>query len=320
VQFHELAAYFARTRERPIREGMRMVGVELVAAKNGEHEMPSKEDPKKGLLTHPQFLNGHTPGKDLGDLPRRQSLAKDIVDKNNYWFAGAYVNRLWGVLMGQSFYEPVDDMGPQKTAVFPSVLTRLTGSFRGSNYNMKALFREIMNSETYQRQIRLSEDEDHLHFAAAYPTRLPGDTVWQSLTSVLGTMGPPAGAPNRPAFRGPQGLEGLVKFEFNFDPSLRAEDVEGSIPQALLLMNNPTINQKIKAQGTNLLGRILSSFPSDEDALRALYLRTLARKPTDRELERCKRHITETGTGKRSEAFEDILWALLNSTEFQSKR
>lgn len=321
VQFHELAAYFARTRERPIRDGQRIVGTELVSARSGEHEMPGKDDPKKSELTHPRFLNGHAPARDLSDLPRRQVLAREITDKGNYWFAGAYVNRIWGVLMGQSFYEPVDDMGPQKSAVFPSVLTRLTGSFRGSDYNMKTLFRDIMNSETYQRQIRQDEAADHLHFAAAYPTRLSGEALWQSLVGVLGNMGgPPAGGAGGPAgfLRGPQGLEGLFKSEFNFDPSLRPEDVEGSIPQALLMMNSPAIQQKIKAQGTSLLGRILTAFPSDDDALRAVYLRTLARKPTDRELERCRRHIAEVG--KRADAFEDILWALLNSTEFQTKR
>lgn len=319
VQFHELAAYYARTRERPIRDGQRIVGTELVSAPRGEHEMPGKDDPKKSELTHPRFLNGHSPAKDLGDSARRLALAKEITDKGNYWFAGAYVNRIWGVLMGQSFYEPVDDMGPQKTAVFPSVLTRLTGSFRGSDYDMKALFREIMNSETYQRQIRQDDAADHLHFAAAYPTRLSGEAMWQSLTGVLGNMGGAGGGrPGPGMFRGPQGLEGLFKLEFNFDPSLRPEDVEGSIPQALLMMNNPAIQQKIRAQGSNLLGRILTSFPSNDDALRALYLKTLARKPTDRELERCRRHIAEGGS--REEAFEDILWVLLNSTEFQTKR
>src|SRR5260370_39114207 len=102
-------------------------GVELVSAPQGEHEMPSREDPKKGFLTHPQFLNGHSPGKSLGDKERRASLAEDIVSKSNYWFAGAYVNRIWGELMGQSFYSPVDDMGPKKEAGFKNVLTRLTG-------------------------------------------------------------------------------------------------------------------------------------------------------------------------------------------------
>lgn len=324
VQFHELAAYFARVRERPIFENMRIAGVQLVSVRFGEHDMPSKEDPKKSTAIGPRFLNGDAPtGNDLGDQKRREALAKSITDKNNYWFAGAYVNRIWGVLMGQSFYEPVDDMGPQKPAVFPSVLTRLTGSFRGSDYNVKTLFRDIMNSQTYQRQIRLSDPDEHLHFAAAYPTRLPADALWQSLLNVLGDLGGPRfGGFFRPGggpgMMGRGGLEGMFKQEFSFDPSLRADEVENSIPQALLLMNNPEINRKIQATGTNVLARILSEQSSDAEALRTLYLRTLARNPTERELEKCRKYITSTGN--RAEAFEDILWALLNSTEFQTKR
>ncbi len=318
VQFHELAAYFARLRERPIKGVGVQGGVELVSAPQGEHEMPSKEDPKKGFLTHPQFLNGHSPGKSLGDKERRASLAEDIVSKSNYWFAGAYVNRIWGELMGQSFYSPVDDMGPKKEAVFKNVLTRLTGSFRAGNYDIKGLFRDIMNSQTYQRQIRLGESTDqHLHFAAAYPTRLRSDVLWDSLVSVLGRLGPRLPDSQRPRpFR--PGLEGLFKSEFEFDPSLKPDDVEGSITQVLLLMNNQDINQRIKAEKTNLLARILKAYPSDDEALKMVYLRTLARKPTDREMDRCRQYLQKTG--HRAEAFEDILWALLNSTEFQTKR
>jgi hypothetical protein len=317
VQFHELAGYFARLRERPVK-GAGFQGVELVSAPQGEHEMPSKEDPKKGLLTHPQFLNGHSPGKNLGDKERRKSLADDIVSKGNYWFAGAYVNRIWGELMGQSFYSPVDDMGPKKEAVFKGVLTRLTGSFRAGNYDMKGLFRDILNSQTYQRQIHLGESTDqHLHFAAAYPTRLRSDVLWESLVSVLGSLGPRLLEPPRPRPFKP-GLEGLFQTEFEFDPSLKSDEVEGSITQVLLMMNNQAINNRIKAQGTNLLGRILTAYPSDDEALKMVYLRTLARKPTDREMDKCRQYLQKTGN--RAEAFEDILWALLNSTEFQTKR
>jgi hypothetical protein len=230
---------------------------------------------------------------------------------------------MWGELMGQSFTMPVDDMGPKKDVVFPTVLTRLTASFRGTDYDIKALLRAIANSETYQRQSRLGEStSDHLHFAAAYPTRLRADVLWDSLTGVLGQFGGPPGGP-RPGpgggmFAGRFGLEGLFKDEFRFDPSTKPDDVEGSVPQALMLMNNPQINQKIQARGTNLLGRILTAYPDNDDALRMVYLRALARKPTDREMDRCRSYIKKVGS--RSEAFEDILWALINSTEFQTKR
>jgi hypothetical protein len=67
-----------------------------------------------------------------------------------------------------------------------------------------------------------------------------------------------------------------------------------------------------------VLARILQDNPADDDALRALYLRTLARRPTDRELAKCRRYIARVGN--RAEAFEDLLWALINSTEFQTRR
>ena len=80
-------------------------------------------------------------------------------------------------------------------------------------------------------------------------------------------------------------LEGLVKQEFAFDPSRSADDGEGSIAQALLLMNDEAINRNIRATGATVLARILKDFPDDDEgALRRLYLRILARKPTEREL------------------------------------
>jgi hypothetical protein len=327
-QFHELTAYFARGRERLVRDTTntdakqaRFIGLELVSLPFAEHRMPSKTDPRQGTVMSPRFLDGKAPRRANTDLERRQALADQVVSKENYWFAGAYVNRMWGELMGQSFYTPVDDMGPQKEVVFGAVLTRLAASFRATDYDMKALLRTIANTETYQRQIRLGEStSEHLHFAAAYPTRLRADALWDSLTGVLGQMGGPGGF--RPGMGGPFagrfGLEAQFKDEFNFDPSTKADEVEGSIPQALMLMNNPQINQKVQARGTNLLGRILTAYPDNDDALRMVYLRALARKPTDREMERCRAYIKKAD--QRAEAFEDILWALINSTEFQTKR
>jgi hypothetical protein len=330
-QFHELTGYFARDRERLVRDTnsdakqVRFVGLELFSTPMGEHRMPSKTDPnpRQGTVVNPRFLDGKAPKPGLSDVERRKALADAVVSRENYWFAGAYVNRVWGELMGQSFYTPVDDLGPQKEAVFPAALTRLAASFRATDYDMKALLRVIANSETYQRQIRLGEStSEHLHFAAAYPTRLRADALWESLTGVLGQFGGPGPGfrpgPGGGPFGGRFGLEGTFKDEFKFDPSLKADEVESSVPQALLLMNNPQINQKIQARGTNLLGRILTAYPDDNEALRMVYLRALARKPTDRETDRCRSYIKKASS--RAEAFEDILWALLNSTEFQTKR
>jgi hypothetical protein len=321
-QFHELAAYFARLRERPVRDGMRMIGFQTVSTFFGEHQMPGKDDPKKGTVMEPRFLDGKGPGAGLSDAKRREALAAAITSKENPWFAAAFVNRMWGELMGQAFYQPIDDLGPQKEAIMPDVVGRLAGAFRGSDYDVKLLLRELMNSETYQRQIRPGESaDDHLLFAASNPVRMNADSLWQTLVGTLGRLepgprmgGPGAGAP----FARLQTFEGNFKAEFGYDPSTRPAEVEGSVSQALMLMNNPLLNARIQATGTNLLGRILSSYTQDDEALRVVYLRALARRPTDRELERCRQHISRTGN--RAEAFEDILWALINSTEYQTKR
>lgn len=322
-QFHEFTAYFARLKERPVFEEKKIVGQTIVSLPFGEHKMPSADNPKAGGKTmKPKFLDGRAPDSLVTDIGRRRALADAIVSKDNPWFAAAFVNRIWGSLMGQAFYSPIDDLGPEKEAMMPEVIGRVAGSFKGSDYDIKKLYREILNSETYQRQIRPGEStDDHLLFASAKPNRMQGDQLWNSLVGVLGPI--QAGGRGFGAmFGGPfarfGSIEGQFKQEFSFDPSTKAEEIEGSVSQALMLMNNAAINARMKAAGPNVLGRILSTYTADDEALPALYLKTLARRPTERELSRCKQHIREAGS--RAEAYEDILWALINSTEFQTRR
>jgi hypothetical protein len=317
--------------------------------------MGDKDDPKKGTNMTPKFLDGISPagakvaqggggfggkfggkgfqpkGKGgafgarggLDDQSRRKALAEQITSKDNPWFAAAFVNRMWGEFMGQSFYSPIDDLGPQKDAMMPVVLARVSASFRGNGYDIKQVIRDIMNSDTYQRQIRPGESGDeHQLFATHNPVRMNGNALWQSLTGTLGPIGGGFGGKGGfGGFGGRGGFGGLeqqFKSEFSYDPSTKAEEIEGSIAQALILMNNPQINQKIKASPTNVLGRILATYSDNDEALRVVYLRTLARRPTDRETTRLREHIRSVKN--RAEAFEDILWALVNSTEFQMKR
>jgi hypothetical protein len=322
-QFHEFAAYFARTREQPIfdKEKKRFTSLKQISLPFGEHTMPSGGDPKKGKQVDPTFLDGKSPGAKLSDYQRRKALANAIIAKDNPWFAAAFVNRTWGLLLGQSFYQPIDDLGPMKEAMMPEVIARISGSFRGNSYDIKQLLRDVMNSETYQREVRKGESaEEHVLFAGRTPVRMDADTLWNTLVCTLGAFPappfPPKG-PGAPFFRF-AGLEGQFKQEFGYDPSSKAEEIEGSIPQALLLMNNPQIQQKIRATGTNLLARVLSAYPANDEALTMVYLRTLARHPSAKELSRCRQHIESVTT--RAEAFEDILWALINSTEYQSHR
>jgi hypothetical protein len=84
-------------------------------------------------------------------------------------------------------------------------------------------------------------------------------------------------------------------------------------------MNSPQLNQAIRGSDKKtILGQILIDNADDHDALEALYLRVLARRPNSREVEVCDGYLAKVGD--RDEAFEDILWNLINSTEFVTRR
>jgi hypothetical protein len=320
AEFHEFAAYFARIKFDQLFIDKKLSGVQLITLPDREHKMPSLTNPDVSSVVHPGFLDGQAPGINLTDRERRLALADAVVDKKNRWFAAAYVNRVWGELLGQSFYRHVDDLGPQKEVIFPEVLTALTGSFQASDYDIKALLRTIMNTQAYQRQLAREETSaNSIPFAAATPRRLRADVLWDSLVHVLGKLEHGARFHTGGGVRfNSSFLEGRFRAEFDFDPSLHAADVNGTIPQTLLLMNNQVLNTKSQAAKTSVLDRILRDYPADVDAVEQIYLLALARKPTDRETTRCTKHTAESPS--RAEAFEDILWALINSTEFQFNR
>jgi hypothetical protein len=84
------------------------------------------------------------------------------------------------------------------------------------------------------------------------------------------------------------------------------------------MMNSGLVNNLTRAAGQTRLGQILDKFKNDDDALAELYLVVYAREPSAREAQLCRDYIAKVNN--RQEAFEDIFWSLLNSTEFQTKR
>ena len=110
----------------------------------------------------------------------------------------------------------------------------------------------------------------------------------------------------------------LFQSLFGFDPSATPEEQQGNLLQALFLMNSPAIHNLIAGKGATRLATILSKHSSNEDALRELYLLVHAREPSAQELAICGEYLKDVNN--RQDAFEDILWSLINSTEFQTRR
>ena len=290
---------------------------------SAEHYMPDLNDPQsKGTLMEPAFFLDKSKLKaGTDDLDRREALAEHITAKDNPWFAKAFVNRVWAEMLGEGFFTPIDDMGPLREAQYGEVLNALARGFTAQNYDVKWLYRTIALTDAYQRQLAGSEGTslNGPAFAAAAPTRLRSDQIYNELTSVLGisNLGI-AGGRGGPMGRLPLSQRQGFAVLFGFDPSTPQEDILGTVPQALFMMNNPTVQRMMGGTGNTRLAQILKDYSNDEDALIELYLVILAREPSKQETELNLALIRTIGN--RSEAFEDILWSLLNSSEFVTKR
>jgi hypothetical protein len=292
-----------------------------------EYYMPDLNNPQSpGTQFDPVFFLGDLkPGSGLDDQERRQQLAHFITSPDNPWFANALVNRLWAQLFGEGFYMPVDDLGPERTASHPQALELLSRSFVASGYDIQWLLRTIANSETYQRQIGAPAPDDSASRATSpAPVRLRADQLFSSLTRVLGIdeNAAPRRAmigPRQPgAYRGDRSPRAQFVRLFGFDPSIPSDEVTGTVPQALFLMNSPQINGQIRARGNTRLSQLLERHTDDGAALQELFLLVHSREPSPRELEVCHDYLRQVN--RRAEAFEDILWSLINSTEFQTRR
>ena len=287
-----------------------------------EYFMPDLSDPSsRGTRVDPVFfVNHYEPQQGLPDVERRAALAEAITSPQNPWFARAFVNRIWAEMLGEGFYMPIDDMGPERSASFPKVLDLLASSFTANGYDIKWLFRTIANTEAYQRQLHDgSTSQGTPPFAAASPTRLRADQLYNAPTKVLGTERLAAGPPRRRGgFRGPRSERAQFGQLFGFDPSTPQEEITGDVPQALFLMNSPAINNLIRADRDTRLARILQKFDDDKEAVSELYLLVLAREPSRKETAVALKYVADVGN--RKEAFEDLMWALLNSSEFLTKR
>lgn len=292
-----------------------------------EHFMADLNDPSSpGRKIEPRFfVTGFSPESGLADIERRETFSEHLTSSQNEWFSRAFVNRMWAEMTGEGFYTPIDDMGPDRTASFPKVLDLLATQFTQNGYDIRWLMKTITLTQTYQREVRSVEPGTQpVPFASATPTRLRGDQLYSSIITVLGgenaagrgrgqQMGTGAGM-----YRGVRSPRDQFSQLFGFDPSTPQADITGNIPQALFMMNSPLLAGQINAKGFTKLAGLLRRFPDNEDAINELYVMILSREPSDQEMKITTEYLAEVGN--REEAFEDMMWSLLNSSEFLSKR
>jgi hypothetical protein len=315
--FHHVAAFFVRTQAKlPWNDSSQIV---VSSKPAGEHKMEGRQE-----AMQPVAFSERTVELGQSDIRRRVELADWIVQPDNPWFAKAFVNRVWARMMGRGFSEPVDEIGELGDRVLPEVHAALADHFTASQFDPKEVFRLVALSKSYQRELRDPDPSDEQPFRVIAAGRLRGDEVFDSLEAAieLPNYTPPA-VEATAAIRfppPPKSTRDLVNEAFGFDPSAEQSNVSRTMQQAMLLMNNKQIQAQINAdpESGTMLAKLLAEEQDDETAIAALYQQVLARRPTSQEIATAQEHIA--ALGDRGAGFEDLLWGMLNSAEFLSRR
>jgi hypothetical protein len=305
--FYGLAAFFAR-----IEEQQRLFGRTVQETKTGEIRLGGLPD---GDVIPPTFPWGEDTVNPR-ESPRA-ALADWLRSPQNTQFAKAITNPMWAHYLGRGFVNPIDDFCDANTPVYPKVLDRLARYFTDSGYDLRALGRVITATRAYQLSSRATRSNatDSRYFSKMPLRRLSAE---QLLAGVVTSTGISSNIADNPLFKL---LLGGVQQDFvfvfaNMDEMTEVTEFQGTIAQALLMMNSQHIARIVDFKFLDPLTRIL--FPLSPAAqIDQLYWHTLSRAPSDAERTNFLSYYEGVKQPqKRLEICEDIYWALLNSAEF----
>ncbi len=275
----------------------------------------SLQDPLAKTTYQARYLDGEEPDWKAQPDPRR-AFADWLTAPENPYFSKVAVNRVWAHFFGVGLVDPLDDFGPHNPASHADLLDELARLFAENDFDLRCLARGIVLSKAYQRSSK-SSDPRHKEprlYARMNVKGLSAEQLFDSLALATGYR-----EPVPPAARAVFGFEkGSPRGEFlaTFGGGPARSDSQTSILQALALMNGEWIaRQTDPKQGAMLRAVLGAPFLDDAGRLETLFLATLSRPPS-REEQRRFLALVERSAAKRSEAFADILWVLLNSHEF----
>jgi hypothetical protein len=319
--YYGMAAWFARVKTKPEPTvGTKPPGAPVTAevvflTRDGEVTQP-----RSGKTMKPRYIGvgdaDVKPGED-----RRTLLAAWLTSPGNPFFAKSVANRVWFHLMGKGIVDPVDDFRDSNPSCNDELLDALAKDFVKNKFDMKHLVRIIMKSRTYQlsAQPNDSNKDDSKYFSHAVTKLLTAEQLLDAICDFTAVPERFAGLPS--GTRAIQLPDGEVNHPFlkTFGQPARElaceceRESDGNLAQALQLINGPTVNEKVR-NASNRLGALLSAKMSEEQILTELFYAALARAPFDDEKSIALGHVAK-GADKRK-AWEDVLWAVLNTREF----
>jgi hypothetical protein len=256
----------------------------------------------------------------------RQMLADWMTDPKNPFFAKAVANRYWAHFFGRGIVDPLDDMRVTNPPTNPELLDALAQNLIDNHYSLKELIKTICKSRTYQLAALPNEfnKNDKQTYARYYPKRLAAEVLLDAVNQVTGSPSQFNGlpkdryAPHRAIQLPDESFASYFLDVFGRPQRISACECErvseANLAQALHLLNSEEVQGKITRGG----GRadLLAKDPRpDAEKVSELFLWAFAREPSPADLRAALTHLEKNAKNKKP-AYENILWALLNTKEF----
>ncbi len=260
--------------------------------------------------------------KDSAD-DARIALANWLTSSQNPYFAKMLVNRYWKHFFGVGIVEPEDDIRKTNPPSNPELLSALEKRFIESGFDLKDLIRTICNSSSYQLSANPNQfnKNDKQSFSKFNPRRLPAEVMLDSIDTFLGSKsnfrGLPAGTK---ATRIPDHGMANNSFLDTFGRPAGASACECersdeiTMAQCLQLLNSDDMYQKLGSSFVNEFARN-PAFDSREK-IKKLHLHAFSREPRPKEYNAYEAYLKSTSPGKEDQAFQDIMWTIVNTKEF----
>jgi hypothetical protein len=270
-----------------------------------------------------------TPARFSPDKDPREAFADWLTAPENPWFAKNITNRIWYWLLGRGVIHEPDDIRPDNPASNPELLALLEKELIAARYDLKHVYRLILNSKTYQlSSIPRTEHPEGAAQFAYYPLRrLEAEVLIDALCQITGTTEKYSSEIPEPFSFIPENRRSIVLADGSVtspflemfgrpprDTGLESERSNRPSPaQRLHVLNSSHIHHKIR-EGPELQ-RVLQSGGDLHQIANEVYLTILSRFPTETELKTVAAY-SQSGVVHRQEALVDLAWALINSEEF----
>jgi Protein of unknown function (DUF1553)/Protein of unknown function (DUF1549) len=320
-----LAAFFGRVAKKqlPVPGAQQQTNVQIVYSKP-DGTVNNKRTGKPAVV---KPLDGDPMDIERGDDPR-QRLVDWMADPKNPFFARAVANRYWAHFFSRGIVDPIDDMRVTNPPSNPELLDALAKVLADNKFSLKALVKAIAKSRTYQLSAIPNDFNKHdkQAFARYYPKRMSAevllDAVCQVTDSPSSFGGLPADkfAPKRAIMLPDESFGSYFLDVFGRPQRISACECErvseANLAQALHLLNSEEVQGKLSRPSgrADTLAGAKDTRP-DVDKVRELFLWAFARKPTDADMKAAVDHIEKHKANKKI-AYENILWALINTKEF----